>query len=78
MTDLKKSIANQAKDSLNMEISPLQARYGDIVTNRGVQESAKNGSQSVTMNIDTRPILKQRMKVPVDIILYNPEFLHHY
>jgi len=54
VTEIKKAIAKQTKDSLTMELFPLEARYGDQVTIRGLLNSAKNRLQSVTMNIDNR------------------------
>ena len=54
VTGIKKAIANQTKDSLSMEISPLEGVYGDIITVRGTLKSAKNRFQYVTMNIDNR------------------------
>lgn len=54
VTDLKKSIANQTKDTLTMEISPTKASFGDTVTIRGILKSANNRLQYVTVNIDNR------------------------
>lgn len=54
VTDVKKSIANQTKDSLTMEIFPAQARYGDLITIRGLLKSTKMRGQNITIDIDNR------------------------
>lgn len=54
VVDFKKTLANQTKDSLTMEISPSQATYGDIVTIRGLLQSTKMRGQNITMDIDNR------------------------
>jgi hypothetical protein len=60
VADIKKSIANQTKYTLTIEIFPKEAIYGDTVTIRGLLYSNKMRGQNVTMIIDNRVTAETR------------------